>query len=191
MGIFSNRRQAEETSEREAVTDSMVQPNLPAPPIGFETVLGANSVLDGTFNSGGNVRLDGTFTGTLDITGNILVGETAKIAANIDARNISIAGAVRGNVTGNKVQILRTGRVWGDIMAKALTMEEGAFIDGKITMAGHAAHNATTTDETPTPAPMTDAEVTDDDDVADNDTDATESEALADTSDAEENPKDA
>jgi cytoskeletal protein CcmA (bactofilin family) len=157
MGIFSNRRQNEESNEDTGAGKS-VAPALPAQPIGFETVLGANSVLEGTLTSGGNVRLDGTFTGTLDITGNILVGETAKINANVDARNISIAGAVRGNVTGNKVQILRTGRVWGDIVAKALTMEEGAFIDGKITMSGHSASNPTADAPADEKTPIDDAE---------------------------------
>lgn len=97
-----------------------------------------------------NVRLDGTFTGTLEIEGNVLVGETAKITADINAKNISIAGAVRGNVIGKKVQLLRTGRIWGDIHATALTTEEGAFIDGKIAMISHEAANGiaqTVTDE--------------------------------------------
>lgn len=109
-------------------------PIPPAQPVGFETVLGASCTLDGTLVSTGNVRLDGTFNGSLDIHGNVLVGETAKIEADITAKNISIAGAVRGNVTGKKVQLLRTGRVWGDITATALSTEEGAFIDGKISM---------------------------------------------------------
>jgi cytoskeletal protein CcmA (bactofilin family) len=108
-------------------------------PVGFETVLGANSTLKGEFRSQANVRLDGTFEGTLDIEGNVLVGETARITADINAKNVSIAGAVRGNVSGNKIQLLRTGRVWGDISANAITTEEGAFIDGKITMLGHPA----------------------------------------------------
>lgn len=99
-------------------------------------MLGANSVIEGTLRSNANVRLDGTFSGTLEITGNVLVGETARINADINARNISIAGAVRGNITGRKVQLLRTGRIWGDIHAQALTTEEGAFIDGKIAMTG-------------------------------------------------------
>jgi cytoskeletal protein CcmA (bactofilin family) len=135
MAFFSNRRQQEqETEERDAPRPATSNP------IGFETVLGANSTLEGTLTSSGNVRLDGTFSGTLNINGNVLVGETAKINADVDARNISIAGAVRGNVNGNKVQLLRTGRVWGDISATALTTEEGAFIDGRITMKGHAAN---------------------------------------------------
>jgi len=135
MSFFSNRRQPEGEGERRE--SDQQRPVVPQHPIGFETVLGANSSMEGHFSSEGNVRLDGEFSGTLDISGNVLVGETAKINANIDARNISIAGSVRGNVTGNKVQLLRTGRIWGDIIASALTTEEGAFIDGKITMTGH------------------------------------------------------
>jgi cytoskeletal protein CcmA (bactofilin family) len=135
MSFFGNRRQQPET-EPPPAPDSPTQPR-PVPttqPVGFETVLGANCTLEGTLRSSSNVRLDGIFTGTLEITGNVLVGETAKITADINARNVSIAGAVRGNVSGKKVQLLRTGRIWGDISAAALTTEEGAFIDGKITM---------------------------------------------------------
>lgn len=103
-------------------------------PVGFDTVIGTGCTIEGNLSSTGNVRLDGTFTGSLDIQGNVLVGETAKIMADLHAKNISIAGAVHGNVSGKKVQLLRTGRVWGDISATALSTEEGAFIDGKISM---------------------------------------------------------
>lgn len=114
-------------------------PSTPRQPVGFETVLGANSILKGDFKSQANVRLDGTFEGTFEIDGNVLIGETARITADIHAKNVSVAGAVRGNISGNKIQLLRTGRVWGDISANAITTEEGAFIDGKITMLGHPA----------------------------------------------------
>lgn len=102
--------------------------------IGFDTVLGVSTVLEGTLKSEGNIRLDGVFSGKLDITGNVLIGETAQINADIEARNISIAGTVHGNVTGNKVQLLRTGRIKGDIKSTSLTTEDGAFIEGNITM---------------------------------------------------------
>jgi cytoskeletal protein CcmA (bactofilin family) len=140
MSFFSGRRQ-QETEEHPTAPrpTKAAPPPAPRQPVGFETVLGVSATLSGDLRSQGNIRLDGVFEGTLEIEGNILVGETAKITADINARNISIAGAVRGNVNGNKVQILRTGRVWGDINAAAITTEEGAFIDGKITMITHEA----------------------------------------------------
>jgi cytoskeletal protein CcmA (bactofilin family) len=130
-------QQTELDSDRERRTDDSGPPVRQ--PVGFETVLGANCTLRGELKSQANVRLDGTFEGTLEIEGNVLVGETGKITADINAKNVVIAGAVRGNVSGGKVQLLRTSRVWGDISATAITTEEGAFIDGKITMVRHDA----------------------------------------------------
>lgn len=147
MSIFGGRRQQPPDPDPNPsktgthVSSGTKTPNLQAPrqPVGFETVLGANSTLRGDLKSQANVRLDGTFEGNLEIEGNVLVGETGKVNADIHARNVVIAGAVRGNVSGNKVQLLRTSRVWGDIHAAAITTEEGAFIDGKITMIRHDA----------------------------------------------------
>ena len=140
--FFANRRGQAEAENQAPV------PEVPAGrPVGFDTIVGSNTSFEGSFVSSGNVRMDGQFAGSLEISGNILVGESAEIHADIDARNISIAGTVRGNVTGSKVQLLRTGRIWGDISASALTTEEGAFIDGKITMVGHAATRPPTDDE--------------------------------------------
>lgn len=148
MASFFNRRQ----SETEAGQPGD-EPGLPQP--GFDTVLGAGCQMEGTVTSSGNVRMDGVFTGDLNITGNVLVGETAKIDADIHARNISIAGTVRGNVSGKKVQILRTGRIWGDISATALSTEEGAFIDGRITMMRHdAAQGLEAGEENPEPVQL-------------------------------------
>lgn len=149
MSFFGNRRQAEGGVQPVPQRSELPQAPTPQPSVGFETVLGANSTLEGTLRSSANIRLDGTFTGTLEITGNVLVGETAKITADIHAKNVSIAGAVRGNISGKKVQLLRTGRVWGDIHATALTTEEGAFIDGKITMVSQEAAAAPSAETAP------------------------------------------
>lgn len=140
--FFASRRGQTETETQEPVK---VMPT--GQPVGFDSVIGSNSQTEGAFFSSGNVRMDGKFVGAVEIEGNILIGESADIRADINARNISIAGAIRGNVTGDKVQLLRTGRIWGDISASALTTEEGAFIEGKITMVGHSAMNADADDE--------------------------------------------
>lgn len=100
----------------------------------FDTALGAGSVLEGKLISDGNVRLDGKLNGTLEIGENVLVGTTAEIEADIAAKHVSIAGTVRGDVSGERVHLLSTARVIGNINARSLVTEDGAFIDGRITM---------------------------------------------------------
>lgn len=135
MSIFGGRKQTATSDDSYAPGEVSTSRQV----AGFETVLGPSSSLHGSLRCQANVRLDGAFEGTLEIDGNVLVGETARITADIHAKNVSIAGAVRGNVSGKKVQLLRTGRVWGDISAAAIATEEGAFIEGKITMVSHEA----------------------------------------------------
>lgn len=137
--IFGGRRKSDEAQSKTTDNDPEATATMPAVPVSpathnFEAVLGAETTVEGALECQGNIRLDGKFTGKLAITGNVLVGETAVVEANIDANNVSIAGTVRGNVSGKRVQLLRTGKVWGDIAAASLTTEDGAFIDGKVTM---------------------------------------------------------
>ncbi|MEL6269302.1 MAG: polymer-forming cytoskeletal protein [Chloroflexota bacterium] len=123
----------DEADEQEAVYEEpQVTRNVSARM--FDTALGAGSDLEGTLHSDGNVRLDGRFKGTLDITENVLIGETAEIEADVNAKNITVAGQVRGNITGKKIHLLATARIVGDITAEALITEDGAVIEGRVSM---------------------------------------------------------
>ena len=107
-----------------------------APVSKIETIIGPNAHFRGDIQSDGGMRIDGICEGTLDIAGNLVIGESAKIIADITANNISISGAVKGNINGNRVEILKTGRVWGDLVISSLLLEEGAYLRGQTTMHG-------------------------------------------------------
>jgi cytoskeletal protein CcmA (bactofilin family) len=102
----------------------------------IETIIGPNAYFRGEVQSDGGVRVDGIFEGDIDITGNLVIGEGAKIVADIKANNISISGAIKGNISGNRVEILETGRVWGDLTINSLLLNEGAYLRGQTTMHG-------------------------------------------------------
>jgi cytoskeletal protein CcmA (bactofilin family) len=107
-----------------------------APVSKIETVIGPNAHFRGDIQSDGGVRIDGIFEGAIDITGNLVIGEGAKLIAEVNANNISISGAVKGNISGNRVEILETGRVWGDLTINSLLLNEGAYLRGQTTMHG-------------------------------------------------------
>ncbi len=147
MSFFGNRRNEPDEEPIEAVLEDAENedtqqiepvPEPPKPP-GFDSVLGVNAVLEGVLRSDANIRLDGQFKGTLEISGNVLVGDTAEIEADINARNTTVAGIVRGNLSGNRIHLLASARVWGDIAASRLIIEEGAFFQGSVTMRDHPA----------------------------------------------------
>lgn len=99
------------------------------------SVLGAGVIWQGTITGSGGVRIEGTFEGLIGLKGLLVVGETGKVTCeNIRAANVIVAGAVKGNITAQKVEIRATGRVWGDITTTAFATEEGAFLRGQIRM---------------------------------------------------------
>jgi cytoskeletal protein CcmA (bactofilin family) len=108
----------------------------PTPAAKIETIVGPNAHFKGDVQADGGVRIEGIFEGSLDITGNLVVGEGAKVIADVKANNISISGAVKGNIAGNRVEILETGRVWGDLTINSLLLNEGAYLRGQTTMHG-------------------------------------------------------
>ena len=99
------------------------------------SVLGAGIVWQGSISGSGGVRLEGTFEGQIALKGLLVIGETAKVTCDsVRAASVIVAGAVKGNIIAQKVEIRSTGRVWGDIVTTAFATEEGAFLRGQIRM---------------------------------------------------------
>jgi cytoskeletal protein CcmA (bactofilin family) len=99
------------------------------------SVLGAGVIWQGSITGSGGVRVEGIFEGQITLKGLLVVGETGKVTCeNVRAVNVIVAGAVKGNITSQKVEIRATGRVWGDIVTTAFATEEGAFLRGQIRM---------------------------------------------------------
>jgi len=99
------------------------------------SVLGAGVIWQGNLSGSGGVRIEGAFEGQIALRGTLVVGETGRVSCeNIRARHVVVAGAVKGNITAEKVEIRSTGRVWGDIVTIAFASEEGAFLRGQIRM---------------------------------------------------------
>lgn len=101
----------------------------------IETVIGANASFNGALSSSAGVRIDGGFDGTIEVNGSLVVGEGARVVAEtIRAQVVSVAGSVKGNIIADKVQILPTGRIYGDLDVIAFVTEEGAVLRGNVTM---------------------------------------------------------
>jgi cytoskeletal protein CcmA (bactofilin family) len=100
-----------------------------------ETVIGANTSIVGTLKSDGNIRIDGTVEGDIEVLGNLIVGETGRVIATLKAQNVHVSGAVKGEIIAvEQLEISPTGKVWGDITTAALHIEPGGLFRGQSAM---------------------------------------------------------
>jgi cytoskeletal protein CcmA (bactofilin family) len=101
----------------------------------IETVLGHGVSIQGTLTGKGGVRIEGVFEGKVDLDGALVVGEAGKVVSEgIRAASVVIGGTVQASITADKVQVLRTGKVYGDVTTANLSTEEGGFLKGTIRM---------------------------------------------------------
>src|SRR5512132_2774577 len=99
------------------------------------SVLGPGVIWHGAVTGSGGVRIEGAFEGQIALRGMLVVGETGRVTCeNVRANTVVVAGAVRGNITTQKLEIRSTGRVWGDVITTAFVTDEGAFLRGQIRM---------------------------------------------------------
>ena len=102
------------------------------------SVLGPGVIWEGKVSGTGGVRIEGTFEGQIGLRGMLVVGESGRVTCeNIRAHTVIVAGAVRGNITAQKLEIRATGRVWGDVTTTSFVTEDGAFLRGQIRMEDH------------------------------------------------------
>jgi cytoskeletal protein CcmA (bactofilin family) len=99
------------------------------------SVLGPGIIWKGNLSGSGGVRIEGSFEGMIAMRGMLVVGQTGRITCeHVRANTVIVAGAIRGNITAEKVEIRSTGRVWGDVVTTSFATEEGAFLRGQIRM---------------------------------------------------------
>ncbi len=111
------------------------QPAAAAPVERVTSVLGSGITWAGSLRGSGGVRIEGTFDGEIAVRGLVVVGESGRVnCENLRANTVIVAGAVKGNITAEKIEIRSTGRVWGDVTTVGFATEEGAFLRGQVCM---------------------------------------------------------
>ena len=101
----------------------------------FNAFLGAGTNYNGSLTFQGAIRIDGIFTGTINSEGTLIVGHNASIEVTLRVGSIICNCKIRGDIEATeKVVLNKTAVVSGTISSPALSMEEGAKLDGKLTM---------------------------------------------------------
>ena len=102
---------------------------------GIETLIGKDTMINGSVTSKGTIRIDGKFEGAISTTGNLIVGDDAIITAKVTALNATIAGTIYGNVdVSEKLELLPSAKMYGDLKVGVLTISAGAIFKGACQM---------------------------------------------------------
>ncbi len=97
----------------------------------LNALFGPDSQVNGKLHFEGAVQIDGTFTGSITTNDLLVIGEHAKIAADINCGSAVVSGEVTGNIRArDSVALQGHARVKGDITTPALAMDKGAVFDG-------------------------------------------------------------
>jgi len=97
--------------------------------------LGPRDSLNGRLEIQGDLKVAGHVEGELKASGDVTVGEGSTIQASIEGANVSVRGQVNGNVTAKKRLTLGgSGHLNGDVKVARLTVEDGATLNGNVTM---------------------------------------------------------
>jgi len=102
---------------------------------GTTSLLSKEVKIEGDIQGNENLQIEGKLIGSIKLAGDIYVGPTGIIEANVEADNVVILGQVSGNVTARKqLQIQSSGKLLGDCTAQSIDIREGALFEGRSKM---------------------------------------------------------
>ena len=102
---------------------------------GLTAFIDRGSEFEGKLSFKDTVRIDGRFVGEISSENTLIVGESGEIEAKIRSQVVEVSGVVTGDVVAARKLILhKTARLEGNVETAALVVEEGASLNGRLTM---------------------------------------------------------
>jgi len=99
------------------------------------TLLGKGSEFDGKLTFEGQVRIDGKFSGQIFTKDTLVIGEGARVNAEINAGTVVVNGQVEGNIRATQlIELHNPGRVKGNLETPSLSIDKGVMFEGSCKM---------------------------------------------------------
>jgi cytoskeletal protein CcmA (bactofilin family) len=105
--------------------------------LSINTIIGPGTSIRGDIEAGGFVRIDGSLKGDLVAKGRVVIGERARMESDIVGSSVTVGGVVKGSIfASERVSVLSTGLVLGDIVTRRIQADDGNLIHGRIVACG-------------------------------------------------------
>ncbi len=107
------------------------------------SVIGTDVTIKGDISATADLHVDGRVQGDISCA-SLVQGESSLIEGSIQAETARLSGRVTGSIHARELVVLRTARIEGDVNYDALTIEQGAQVDGRFShrVPGQAAKGA-------------------------------------------------
>jgi cytoskeletal protein CcmA (bactofilin family) len=107
--------------------------NAPASGLGLAQI-GKSVIVKGELSGSEDLYVDGQVDGTIALKGNSLtVGPNGQVKASVEAKGVVVQGKLEGNIqASDRVELRKSAIVTGDISTQRISIEEGAFLKGKV-----------------------------------------------------------
>lgn len=98
-------------------------------------LIGSGTTINGDIQSSGDVRIDGTLNGNINLSGRLVIGHNGKIEGNVICQNADVSGEIKGKVQVSDMLALKaTAKILGDIVTGKISIEPGAVFTGTCNM---------------------------------------------------------
>jgi len=101
------------------------------------SVIGSDVAIKGDVTASADLHIDGRIEGDIKCQ-SLVQGETSKVTGSIEAESARLSGAVHGSINARELVILKSARIEGDVHYDALTIEQGAQVEGRFAPRGPA-----------------------------------------------------
>ncbi|MDP3801051.1 polymer-forming cytoskeletal protein [Brevundimonas sp.] len=95
------------------------------------STLSSDLQFDGNITGGGDLQIDGSIKGDVRV-GRLIVGETGAVEGNVSADYVEVRGRIVGAISGKQVKLIATAYVDGDITAEQMSIDIGAYFQGRV-----------------------------------------------------------
>lgn len=107
------------------------------------SLIGVNSYFTGKFHINGSLTVDGSFEGKSLQAEQLYIGPTGRVKTDLKANNVIVEGVIIGNITAsNRIMLLPTAKVLGDIRTPELIIQNGVILEGRCTISHDFTHTA-------------------------------------------------
>ncbi len=107
------------------------KPNKPNSNASGTTVIANGTKVKGDIIIECNLHIDGIFEGLIKSENNVTIGKTGVVKGDIFSDKLIVSGAFTGKVDSDIVDVLPTGKVYGNVLANEFVIERGGFFEGE------------------------------------------------------------